>query len=86
MDRANKIMTFVLCVFGLIDIILRYTETPNLSLLTTPILPLNILEILIALILIVLAYRFLPNNFSRIRYRIYAQNIFGRTGKHSKNC
>ncbi len=73
MDRANKVMTFVLCFFGLIDIILRYTETPNLSLLTTMILPLNILEILIALIFIVLVYRFLPNNLSRIKYRIRAE-------------
>jgi len=73
MDKANKVMAFVLSIVGLIDILLRCVKTPYVSFLTTQILPLNILEIVIVLMIIALIYRFLPGNLSRLKCRMRSE-------------
>lgn len=72
----NKILISVAAIATIIDILLRQLENIEWGILTKPLVSLNMIEILIALLIVVLIYRLPPSNINRLYFQKRAKNFY----------
>ena len=78
MDRMNKLIVAIGGILAIADAILKYVKISDLSLLTKPLVAINLLEVIILLVVMLFIYRFLPGKL----YHVYLQR---RSGKFWQN-
>jgi len=76
MNKKETILSIIASILVIVDILIKYIPITKLKFLTTPIISINVLEIIILIFIITIIYIFLPNFFLKNRNRKRAEEFF----------